>query len=119
MNDSNRDDRFDAAARQQHAIATTRLSARTQAQLQQRRRAALAAQSAGQPSRRHFGWPIAASFAAMLALAVGLQVRQQSAPSTAAPVVADSGDNLDTVLDENPDFYVWLASSDANALAME
>lgn len=119
MNDNNRDEHFDAAMRQQHAVAATSLSPRTQAQLQQRRRAAMAAQSTREPSRRHFGWPIAASFAAVLALAIGLQVWQQPEPAATAPAVADSDDDLDTVLDENPDFYLWLASSDANAIAME
>jgi anti-sigma-K factor RskA len=118
MNDNSRDDRFDAAMRQQYEIAATRLSARTQAQLQQRRRAALDTRPA-RASGRQFGWPIAASFAAILALAIGLQVRQPPEPATTTPVVADNADDLDTVLDENPDFYVWLASSDANAIAME
>jgi anti-sigma-K factor RskA len=119
MNDSSRDDRFDAAMRQSYDAATNRLSARTQAQLQQRRRAASSGQPALEPSRRHFGWPVAASFAAVLALAIGLQVRWQPESTATVPIVADNDDNLDTVLDENPDFYLWLASSDANALAME
>ncbi|MDN5782539.1 MAG: hypothetical protein L0H23_11070 [Luteimonas sp.] len=117
MNHDNRDARFDAAMRQLHDTAVDRISGRTRLQLQQRAHAAPPARPA--PSR--FGWPLAASFAAVLALMVGLQLRHDPAPLPAAPTnaVADSGDDIDIVLDENPDLYLWLASNDAYALAME
>jgi hypothetical protein len=117
MNHDNRDARFDAAMRQLHATATERVSGRTRLQLQQRPRTAPARSAA-----QRFGWPLGASFAAALALVVGLQLRHGPAPSPTTPAavaVADSDDDIDAVLDENPDLYLWLASNDAYALAME
>jgi len=119
-----RDARFDAAMRQLHATAVDRVSGRTRLQLQQRPRSATIAT----PARRYLGWrPVAASFAAVLALMVGVQLwnapePSPAAPATAAPataVAASTPDDIDAVLDENPDLYLWLASNDAYALAME
>lgn len=118
MNHDNRDARFDAAMRQLHGTATGRISGRTRLQLQQLPLAA----SPARPASRRFGWPLAASFAAVLALMVGLQLRHEPAPlpaTTAVTAVADSGEDIDLALDENPDLYLWLASNDAYALAME
>ena len=119
MNHDNRDARFDAAMRQLHGTAVDRVSGRTLLQLQQRPHAT----PAPRPASSRFGWPLAASFAAVLALMVGLQLRHDPAPLPAAPAtanaVADSGDDIDIALDENPDLYLWLASNDAYALAME
>jgi ferric-dicitrate binding protein FerR (iron transport regulator) len=118
MNRDNRDARFDAAMRQLHGTATQRISGRTRLQLQQLPRTA----SSARPASRRFGWPLAASFAAVLALMVGLQLRHEPLPLPATPAttaVADSGEDIDLALDENPDLYLWLASNDAYALAME
>lgn len=117
MNHDNRDARFDAAVRQLHATATERISGRTQLQLQQRPRTVPV-----RPASRRFGWPLGASFAAVLALMVGLQLRHAPTPTPATPVavaVAGNSDDIDAVLDENPDLFLWLASNDAYALAME
>ncbi len=133
------DDRFDAAMRARHAVALTAVSPRVAAQLQQRRRAALAGSAVPAAGPRRFGWPVgaavAASFAALLAVAIGLQsptrLAQGDAPAVAmtatpgdgpvAPMLDADGDGIadDSILDEDPDFYAWLASSDATALAME
>jgi len=120
-----RDARFDAAMRQLHATAVDRVSGRTRLRLQQLPNATRAAA----PARRHVGWrPLAASFAAVLALMVGVQLwnapepappGQAPAPPASTATVADATDDIDTVLDENPDLYLWLASNDAYALAME
>jgi hypothetical protein len=118
MNRDNRDARFDAAMRQLHGIATERVSGRTRLQLQQLPHAA----SHARPTAHRFGWPLAASFAAVLALMVGLQLRHEPTPLPATPAataVADSSEDIDIALDENPDLYLWLASNDAYALAME
>lgn len=128
MNNNGNDARFDATMRQRHAAAIAQPSARTRAQLQLRLRAV----ATGQPERatglrKRHGWPLAAAFAAVLAIAVDLQLQlqstQQSAPQPVAPPVADSAitddDTFDTMLDESPDFYLWLASTDADSLAME
>ena len=120
---------FDASLRHHHAQAVANLSARTQAQLQLRRRA-------GAAPIRHaplqgYAWPLAAACAIGM-LAIGLQWRQADIPVPAATPVAvapggtnaageAAADEFDayTMLDEAPDLYLWLASNDAATLAME
>lgn len=117
MNHDNRDARFDTAMRQLHESAVDRVSGRTRLQLQQVPRKTPAAS----PARpRRFAWPLAASFAAVLALMVGMQLWNEPVPTRTAPAnVAETDADIDAVLDENPDLYLWLASNDAYALAME
>ena len=113
--------RFDRALRGHHDVSLQALSPRVRAQLAQRGRAALLGASA---TRHHRYAYAAAGLAALCALAIGLQFRSLPAPmhtpatavaaSTAAPARAAS-----TMLDEDPDFYAWLASSDAMQVAME
>ena len=114
------DDAFDAAVRDVHAHALDALSPRTRAQLQLRRRAAAA------PSRpwafRTLAWPLALT-CAVAALAIGWQLRPERVPvaPAQAPLVATTtdSDSPTLALDENPELYAWLASGDADALAME
>lgn len=120
MNNDNRDARFDAAMRQLHASAVDRISGRTrlQLQLQQPQRAAATAT----PAPRRFGWPLATAFTAVLAVMVSVQLWNEPSPEAApTATVAGTGTDaeIDAVLDENPDLYLWLASNDAYALAME
>jgi hypothetical protein len=114
------DDAFDAAVRGLHADSLQALSPRVRAQLAQRRRLALA--GAPSPARARLGWATAAASA--LVLVVALQVRPPLHPPagdaalTAAPVreaPADTGG----LLAEDPDLYLWLASGEAQAFAME
>jgi hypothetical protein len=128
MNINDRD--FDATLRGHHAQALASMSPSTQAQLQLRRRAAT--EPARHSAMHAFAWPLAAAFAASV-LVVGLQWRQPdtSLRTAASPVAAPPGtmdatskpenDEFDayTALDETPDLYLWLASSDAATLAME
>jgi len=118
------DTRFDQALRAVHDDAVGHVSAATLAQLHRRRHAALSAA----PARAARGWPLAATgFASLLVVAVGLgfALRPGESPAPAQTAVASTavdGDGLEEVindLDENPDFYVWLASGDADLLAME
>ena len=73
------------------------------------------------PSR----WPLGAAFAAaaVVALAIGLRSHPAALPlATPATAAAVSGANVDdaaALLARNPDFYAWLASPDAEQLAME
>ena len=115
------DDAFDDRMRQQHALAVAQVSARTQARLQPRRRpASVATERHGRI--RGFAWPLAAA-CAMGLLVVGLQWRRPDPALPVAPPVAsvpdDEFDGTYAALDEAPDLYVWLASSDAPTLAME
>ena len=126
---------FDASLRQHHAQAVANLSARTQAQLQLRQRAAASPASPIRHVRhaplRGYAWPLAAACAVGV-LAIGLQWRQADIPVPAATPVAvapgsmnsageSAADEFDayTMLDEAPDLYLWLASNDAATLAME
>ena len=114
-NDTNH---FDAAIRAHHQAALERLSPRVHAQLAQRRNGVLRG-SAG--ARRRHGLRYAAGFAALCALAIGLQFRTVPGPAAtaaAAHAAAASG-SAPTMLDEDPEFYAWLASSDAQQVAME
>ncbi len=113
--------RFDQTARGAHADALAQVSAATMAQLHRRRHAAL--ETPARPTR----WRLpAAAFASLLVVAAGLGFGLRSindAPppaSAAAPAVVAPG--IEAVLDDldqNPEFYVWLASRDADLLAME
>ncbi len=135
-------DDFDQHVRALHAQALDNVSARTQAQLAQRRRAA---RNARPRNNARAAWPFAAAFATVCALAIGLPFRHgvlpvpatspaglavvsADLPATDAPTtdtpLADSipDDSIDasaTLLDEDPELYLWLASSDAVTLASE
>jgi hypothetical protein len=112
------DDQFDAAIRARHDAALERLSPRVRAQLAQRRTAALRGHSA---ARRGQGFRYAAGFAALCALAIGLHFGTMPAPISGAPAAsaASSPPAVSTMLDEDPEFYAWLASDDAQLVAME
>lgn len=79
-------DRFDAAARQAHAVALERLSPQVRAQLAQRRRAALAGP---RPARTRPWGLMAVGSAALLALAVGIFLQREVDGTQVAP--ADGG----------------------------
>lgn len=124
---ASRDLLFDASVRARHAEALQRLSPRVQAQLAQRRNAALRGQPAAarRAHRLHFA---AAGFATLCALALGLHfqpVPSQApgallpATTTAAPPTHKTTRAPSTLLDEDPEFYAWLGSSDARRVAME
>lgn len=114
---------FDAALRARHAVALEQLSPRVRAQLAQRRHAALRGQA--QPRARRNGLRYAiAGFAAIGVLGLGLQLQPAriappTTPSTSVATVATAETRGDTLLDQDPEFYAWLASPDAQQLAME
>lgn len=113
--------RFDKVLRGHHRASLTKLSPKVRAQLAQRRHAALAGTSPPRNIRLGFA---AAGFAALCALAIGVQFHNPPTPSPApetlfasANAVPARADSL--ILDQDPDFYAWLASSDAMQVAME
>lgn len=122
------DTAFDRKARQLHAASIAHVSAATQAQLRQRRRAALAGSRGVAAHRmvRPLAWTGAL---ALLAVAIVLPLALQppeapvEAPSTIAatpsPTATVADDGTIATLEEDPQLYVWLASSDAIALASE
>jgi hypothetical protein len=112
-------DAFERGLRLHYWQATTQLSARTRAQLQQRLRAAAAPRDVALRSPR-VGWSLAA--ACSLALVFGLSQRLQHDPMRSAPAsIAIDGDSGDLVatLDETPDLYLWVASEDAATMTSE
>ena len=72
-------------------------------------------------------WPLGAALAAaaVLAVAIGLHPHATDAPgadtvaTTTTTTNLVASDDSTAVLDRNPDFYAWLASPDAEQLAME
>jgi hypothetical protein len=67
------------------------------------------------------GTALAGVAAAVFALALGVSLWrpvEDANPATGA-LVAVSPDDGATVLEQDPDFYAWLASDDADLLAME
>ena len=114
------DARFDRALRQHHVEAVERLSPRVRAQLAQRRNAALRGERVAPAYRMRYA---AAGFAAICALAIGLQfglMPSTSSPATTTGIASVATGATDTtMLDEDPEFYAWLASADAQQIAME
>jgi len=114
------DARFDRALRQHHATAVERLSPRVRAQLAQRRNTALHGESVRRGNGVRYA---AASVAATCALAIGLQFGVMPTTSTPAATTGiasiATGASDTTMLDEDPEFYAWLASADAQQIAME
>ena len=129
-------DNFDNQIRSHHTAALAQLSPQVQAQLAQRRNAALR----GQPVRRSHGLRYAAaSVATVCAMAIGLRMYTPPAPVAAPlasthveasrpanPSAAVLAANANTapassnpMLEEDPSFYAWLGTPDAHQLAME
>lgn len=118
------DDALDQRARRLHAASLEALSPRVQAQLAQRRRASVAA-----PARGAGRWGWAGATATACVLVVALQLRPPGEAPVATPraiaaiepatmtvtATADPGG----MLAEDPEFYLWLASNESRAYAVE
>ena len=118
---SDETNRFDEAVRGHHRASLAALSPKVRAQLAQRRHASISGTS---PQRSHRLGFAAAGFAALCALAIGVQFRAPPTPSSAADTMLASTTSAPSradsiILDQDPDFYAWLASSDAMQVAME
>ncbi len=115
--------RFDEALRRQYRASLAQLSPRVHAQLAQRRHAAV---SGAAPHRsRRLGYAVA-GIAALCALAIGVQFRNPPSQPMPPPVAVAATNTTataaraeSTMLDQDPDFYAWLASPDAMQVAME
>src|SRR5690606_35122938 len=113
-------DTFDARARDAHRAALDALSPGLRAQLRRRTRLALAGEAAGRDSRvaaPRWGWIAAPAMALALAFALPRPGAEDTAPSAPVAVAPASEMELAAPLEQDPDFYLWLASADAVALA--
>ncbi len=125
---------FERALRARYAEATTHLSARTQAQLQNRLQSAIA--QGPRVNTRRPAWLLATACSLALVVVFGMQWRSgrgtmlstnmlptTTLPTTPPPAIVANGSNdsgeLVATLDETPDLYLWLQSDDANALVTE
>ena len=106
---------LDARLRAAHAVSLEHLSPTVQAQLAQRRRRALAGPE-HEDARRALRWAVATLAVAVVAFGVFRPTHRPDAPTLAASTPAAA--RADTT-DDNPDFYLWLASNDATSLASE
>lgn len=125
LNPDSRNASFDRTARAQYASSLVHLSPAVRVGLQQARHAA--SQVAPGRSPRHLAW-VWAGTAVALCLIVGLQLQripsghQPAAPLATAPsnpaidppaIDDDEVARMLAALDENPDFYLWLAANDS------
>ena len=118
----------DLQARRLHQAALAQVSPQTLMRLRAaRHQAATQAPSAGRA--RTWRWLTATAFSAVLAVGVGLQwlprTPHTGAPATTMAVARTDNDlsadalGVSSAFDEDPDLYLWLASADAQPLAME
>lgn len=115
---------FDSIARGLHDEAVAQLPWRVREQL---RRARLQPQLTSRAYRPVPGWMLATACAAVLAVTVGIAIAPRApAPASETPLAGKSTNNNDSpygdalaTLDEDPDFYLWLATTSVQPLAME
>jgi len=127
---------LDRRARAYYRDAEAQVSARTMAELHRRRISVTSANPTARSAPGGLGWQLAgAALAGVCALAIGLGWWQQPPRSADAPAsiavleTLDAGDALEaldaldiltlTALDEDSDFFLWLAAHEASLLAME
>ena len=109
-------EQLDARLRAAHAVSLERLSPTVHAQLAQRRRRAMAAHGQHQ-ARPALRWVVATLAVVVVAVGVLRPTQRPDAPMRAA-TNGTATPSADTT-DDNPDFYLWLASNDATSLASE
>jgi len=121
QNDRRSDDRFDEAMRALHASAVVRVSPQLRWKLRPAPRVTggVAGRFGGSSIRSWRAGPLAAgAVAAAFAVAIGLGLRGPQEPAAITPVAAVVPDTAAAgVLDQDPDFYAWLASEDAELVA--
>lgn len=143
----NRQASFDQRARARYHDAAAALSPAMQGRLRAARRTALAGTAvAGRHVARPLAMPIAAMAAAVLALAFGLRLQapdgasgqvpeNEAVPVATTPPIIEPGrpsrpapveqvgdgetETLLSVLDEDPDFYLWLGSDEPLPATLE
>lgn len=119
-----RDDRFDDAMRALHHASLAQLSPAVRWKLRPsaKPQGGVAGRFDGMPiGRWRIGTAFAGVAASVFALALGVSLWRAddgtAAPTTAPATVA--AEEAGAVFDQDPDFYTWLASEDADLVAME
>ena len=114
------EDRFDAAMRALHQDALAHVSPRVRWKLRPATGGAKSSR-AGRVGAWRMGTALAGVAAAMFALALGVSLWKplDDASPAANTLAATRVDDGVTVLEQDPDFYAWLASDDADLLAVE
>src|SRR5690606_15092398 len=108
---------FERRARAAHQAAVQALAPRVRAQLRLRARQATAG---GGPDRApRWGWIAAPALALALAFALPWPGTRDDPAPAPAPVAAAPAVEVAAPLEQDPDFYLWLASADAIALASD
>lgn len=120
LTDTAADQRFDAAMRGRHRAAVGNISPQVRWKLQPMAPRA----RAGTRSGWRLGTAFASVAAAVFAVAIGFNLRGDgpatlSTQASVAALAANGNDDNATVYDQDPDFYAWLASDDANLVAVE
>lgn len=116
---------FERHARDAHRAALRSLSPRVRAQLQRRTRLALAGEAPARARDRaatpRWGWIAAPAMALAFAFALPWPGADDPGTAPAATVAAPpaSAAELAAPLEHDPDFYLWLATADAVALASD
>lgn len=115
------DDRFDEAMRALHASAVAHVSPQLRWKLRPAPRVTggVAGRFGGSSIRTWRAGPLAAgAVAAAVAVAIGLGLRDPQEPAVTAPVATVAPEPAAAgVLEQDPDFYAWLASEDAELVA--
>ena len=118
-------DTFDRAMRDRYREAVQHVSPATRTQLRANRHAATRGE--WMPAR---GWSLGAAFggvaAVVFAVTFSLNLDQRldegvspDSPATGNMLAVANDMPLVTALDQDPDFYAWLTSSDAQLMTME
>lgn len=111
---------FDARMRDLHRTSLAQLSPQTLSQLRAARANAHAKQR-----RRAWPWLAATACSGLLAAFIGMQWMPSDNTTNPGPAtIASQGlqtasGDAGALLDENPELYLWLASTEAQPLAME
>ena len=108
-------DRVDRYARQAHAAALAHVSPEALARLRDARRGEAGQSAAGW---RRPSWLAGGALAAALVLGVALRP-EPLPPRQPTQAAVATAEDLAGPLQEDPGFYLWLASADAPALALE
>lgn len=124
MNDIDDDtigDPLERRARDLHDASLHALSPRVHAQLHNRLQATLAARDRAPSVRPDWRWAAAPALALALAFILPRDGAVPAVPDHAqiAAAAADAMDAPVAALEQDPEFYAWLASADAVALASE